>query len=518
MSEPSGTGMGRQIRRTSVVVIAMFAALLVAISIIQVGSADDLRDDPRNRRTQLANQNVNRGPILVAGVPIAYSVPTDEEIAYQRVYANGPLYAPITGRYTLQGENTGLEAAYDDYLTASTGGQFFDQISAVFTGQKPQGAAVETTIDPEIQQAAWDALGDYQGAIVVLEPSTGRVLAMVSKPSYDPNALASHDTAAVDQTFDQLDQDPGKPLINRAMNGDLDPPGSTFKLVVASAALQSGKYSPDSAFPNPASLQLPQSSATIANSNGGTCGGIGSATVTMSQAVIYSCNIPMAELAGELTYVPIKDEAKAYGFCTGFDVARVLEPIEYGCTPQDSLDLTPMYSTPSNYPAVLDAPQTMLSGFGQSSVRASPLQMAMVSAAIANQGVLMEPSLVDSVIAPDQSTLVEIEPKTYGQPISAATAQALTAMMVGNVDGGTGTAAQIEGVSVAGKTGTAENGVDESGAALPYTLWFTGFAPAEAPRAAVAVVVQNGAGLGTEGTSAIAAAIGGQVLRAVISQ
>jgi len=518
MSETGGSGMARQIRRTSIIVITMFTALLVAISVIQVGSADDLRADPRNRRTQLANQNVNRGPILVAGVPVAYSQATGEEVAYQRVYANGPLYAPITGRYTLQGENTGLEAAYDDYLTASTGGQFFDQIIAVLTGQKPQGAAVETTIDPAVQQAAWDALGDYQGAIVVYEPSTGRILAMVSKPSYDPNALASHDTAAVDQAFSALDADPSQPLIDRAMNGDLDPPGSTFKLVVASAALDSGKYTPDSTFPNPASLQLPESDAVISNSNGGTCGGIDSPTVTLTQAIEYSCNIPMAELAAQLGYAPIKDKAHAYGFCFGFDVARILEPISYGCTPQDSLNLTPMYSTYSYYPAYLDAPQTMLSGFGQSSVRASPLQMAMVSAAIANQGVLMQPTLVDSVIAPNQSTLLKNDPKTFGQPISASTASALTAMMVANVESGTGQAAQIDGVTVAGKTGTAENGEDENGNARPYSLWFTGFAPAESPRAAVAVVVQNGAGLGTDGTSAIAAGIGGQVLKAVLGQ
>jgi len=507
--QDDGSGIARNLRRISVVVVAMFASLFVAASVIQVGVADDLRGDERNRRTTLTNQNVNRGPILVQGEPIAYSVATEGEIRYQRVYPNPLLYAPITGRYTLDGLNTGLEAAYDDYLTASTGGQFFDLAGAVLTGREPQGAAVETTIDPMLQQVAWDALGGYTGAVVALEPKTGRILAMVSKPTYDPNLLASHDSASVEAAYDALADDPGEPLINRAMNGDLDPPGSTFKLVVAAAALESGRYTPDSTFPNPGSLQLPQSSSVIYNSSGGACGG--GDTVSLLDAIRLSCNIPMAELAGELGYVPIKDEARQLGFCHSYDVARLHDPIEYGCTPEDNaIDLSPMYSTYSWYPAVLDAPRTMLSGFGQDEVRASPLQMAMVSAAIANGGVLMAPTLVDEVIASDQSQLVTVEPQSLGQPLSTPTAQALTAMMVASVDSGAATNAAIEGVTVAGKTGTAENGAN------PYTLWFTGFAPAEDPQIVVAVVVQEGGGLPQDEqlSSTLSAPVGRAVLEA----
>ena len=507
----TGAGITRSLRRISVVVIAMFAALFVSISVIQVGVADELRGDDRNRRTTLANQNVNRGPILVQGEPIAQSVATDGEIRYQRVYANGPLYAPITGRYTLDGLNTGLEAAYDDYLTASTGGQFFDLANAVLTGREPQGAAVETTIDPYLQQVAWDALGDYTGSVIAIEPATGRILVMVSKPSYDPNLLASHDPDAVEAAYQLLTEDPGEPLINRAMNGDLDPPGSTFKLVTAAAALDSGRFTPDSAFPNPASLQLPQSSAVIYNSSGYSCGG--GDTVTLTDAIRLSCNIPIAELADELGYQPIKSMASALGFCHGYDVARVQPVIEYGCTSFDELDLSPMYSTPSSYPPAPDEPQTMLSSFGQSSVRASPLQMAMVAGAIANQGVLMSPTLVDSVISPDQTPLVTIEPQSLGQPMTTATARAVTAMMVASVDSGAAQNAAIEGVSVAGKTGTAENGAGQ-----PYTLWFTGFAPAESPQIVVAVVVQDGGGLPLDEqlSSTLSAPIGKAVLEAAI--
>ncbi len=506
----SDTRIGRNLRRVSIVVVGMFTALFVAASVIQVGVADELRSDPRNRRTQLTNQNVNRGPILVGGEPIAYSVATDGEIRYQRTYANGPLYAAVTGRYTLDGLSTGLEAAYDDYLTASTGGQFFDIAGAVLTGKEPQGAAVETTIDADLQQVAWDALGDYTGAVIVMEVKTGRILVMVSKPSYDPSLLASHDPEAVEAAYAALDADPSEPLINRTMNGDLDPPGSTFKLVVAAAALESGQYTPESEFPNLSELQLPQSSSVIHNASGGTCGS--GATVTLADAIRLSCNIPMAELADALTYLPIKDEAKQLGFCRGYDVARILAPIEYGCTSYDELDLSPMYSTPSYYPATLDAPQTMLSAFGQSDVRASPLQMAMVSAAIANDGILMAPTLVDSVISPDQSQLVTVEPQVLGQPLSVPTARSLTAMMVASVDSGAAQNAAIEGVSVAGKTGTAENGTN------PYTLWFTGFAPADDPQIVVAVVVQDGGGLPLDEqlSSTLAAPIGKALLEAAI--
>jgi len=483
--------MMKELRRTSIVVLVMIASLFVSTSIIQVVSTEDLRDHPRNSRTFYANVSVNRGPILVEGSPVAYSEPIEGPIAYQRVYANGPLYAPVTGYLTIGQGNTGLEAELNSYLTGATGGQFFDQVTAVLTGQKPQGAAVETTILASVQQAAWDALGDQEGAVFAWEPQTGRILAMVSKPTFDPNELAGHDTAAVIERYNQLLDDPGDPLINRTMNGALDPPGSTFKLVVASAALEHG-YSPDSTMPNPGVLELPQTDAVVYNHSRGRCG-VGE-TVTIFDAIRLSCNIPMAELGRELTYRTIRDQALAFGFDESVNV--------------------PMASTPSVYPRVLDEPQTMLSAFGQSDVRASPLQMAMVAGAIANQGTLMQPKLVEAIIGPDQTTLEAFEPTTFGQPISPATAQALTAMMVASVENGAASDAAIPGLTVAGKTGTAEKGPDD-----PYSLWFVGFAPAEDPRVAVAVVVQDGGGLGQSGSGAeVAAPIGKAVIEAVMAR
>ncbi len=484
--------MNKELKRVSTVVLLMFLSLFLSTTIIQVVTADSLKADGRNARTLYASYSAERGPILVDGQPIAYSQPVDDDYKFQRVYANGPLYAPVTGYLTLNQGNTGIESALNSYLTGTSNDQFFDQINAVLTGQNPKGASVELTIDPAVQQAAWDALGDYQGAVIAIKPKTGEIIAMVSKPTFDPNLLAVHDTDQVIDTYNQLLDDPLDPLINRALAGALDPPGSTFKLVVASAALESGKYTAASEFPNPATLTLPETNFDISNSDEGTCGPGENATI--ATAIRLSCNIPMAELGAQLGYRAILDQANKFGFNESIDV--------------------PLTSTESVYPRVLDAPQTMLSAFGQSDVRASPLQMAMVSMAIANGGTIMKPNLVESVVSSNLTTIQSFQPEVYKQAISRETAAAMTQMMVDAVANGAASNATIDGVAVAGKTGTAQNDGDN-----PYTLWFTGFAPADDPEVVVAVVVQNGGGLGQDGTSSgISAPIGRKVLEAVLGR
>ncbi|TQO19983.1 cell elongation-specific peptidoglycan D,D-transpeptidase [Rhodoglobus vestalii] len=484
--------MNRELKRVSTVVLLMFVSLFISSSVIQVVTADSLQADGRNVRTLYASYSAERGPILVNGEPIALSQPADDEFKFLRVYPQGELYAPITGYLTLNQGNTGIESALNDYLSGSSNDQFFDQVNAILTGQKPTGAAVELTIDPVIQQAAWDALGDYTGAVVAIKPKTGEIIAMVSKPTFDPNELAVHNTGAVIDTYERLLNDPSEPLFNRTLAGPLNPPGSTFKLVAAAAALESGNYTAESAFPNPAELQLPESTFKISNANSGTCGP--GNTATIATAVRLSCNIPMAELGDALGASVIREQANKFGFNESVSV--------------------PLESTPSVYPRALDRPQTMLSAFGQSSVRASPLQMAMVSMAIANSGTLMQPNLVESVVASDLTTIQSFEPTVFSQAISPQTAAALTAIMVAGVNNGAASSARIDGVEVAGKTGTAENGQGE-----PYTLWFTGFAPANDPEVVVAVVVEDGGGLGQSGTSSgISAPIGRQVLEAVLNK
>lgn len=483
--------MNRELKRVSVVVMLMFVALLSSTSIVQAFQADNLSADARNTRTLLDSYSVERGAILVDGDPIAQSMPVDDDYKFLRTYSNGPLYAPITGFIPLNGAPTGLEHALNGELTGNSNAQFFDKISAIVTGVDARGAAVETTIDPVAQQAAWDALGDKTGSVVVLEPKTGRVLAMVSKPSFDPNLLTVHNNTDVTNSYQALLDDPGNPLINRAIN-TLNPPGSIFKLVVVTAALESGNFTPDSEFPNPGTFQLPGTSSIVTNSGGGTCGG--GDTVTIATALRLSCNIPMAELGLQLGDDAIRATAEKFGF--------------------NETSSMPLYVSKSKYPANLDEAQTALSAFGQTDVRVTPLQMAVVSAAIANGGVAMKPNLVDEILAPDLSPLQTFEPEVLRRVMSAETAAKINTMMVADVQDGAASNATIDGVKVAGKTGTAENGSTD-----PYTLWFTGFAPADDPKYAVIVLVEDGGGMGQKGWgNLLAAPVGKKVLEAVLNK
>lgn len=484
--------MNRELRRISIVTLAMFLALFVSTSVIQVFEVDSLRADPRNVRTLYASYSAERGPILVDGRAVAESVAVDSVFEFLRVYPEPALYAPVTGYFTLNQGTTGVEGAFNDFLTGTANEQFLDQLGALVTGQRPRGAAVELTIDPVVQQAAFDAMGDLKGAVIAIEPSTGRILAMVSTPTFDPNRLSAHDTTSVLDAYDQLLADPDDPLINRTISGDLYAPGSTFKTLVAAAAFDSGRFAPTDAFPNPAALPLPLSTAVVRNSSGGTCGT--GATVTIETALRLSCNIPFAELGLALGEDTIADYAERFGF------GEIVE--------------VPMTATPSAFPRGLDDAQLMLSSFGQYDVRVTPLQMAMVMAAIANGGNLMQPTVLDRIIAPDLSIVQQAEPALLSQPISRSTAETMTRLLVDGVSNGVASNARIEGVAVAGKTGTAENGD-----VAPYTLWFTGFAPADNPQVAVAVVVEDGGGRGQSGSgNQIAAPIAKRVLEAVLSR
>ena len=491
--------MNKELRRVSLVVLAMFVALFVSSTYITTFQADALRADPRNSRSLLASYSAQRGPILVGGEPVAQSDPVDDVYEYQRSYPQPELYAPVTGYYTLGQGSRGIEDAMNQYLTGNANSQFFEQMNSLLTGQSPEGATVNLTLDPAVQQAAFDALGSNNGSIVAVEPSTGKILAMVSKQSYDPNPLASHDSAAVKAAYDSLVADPADPLQNKAIEGNLYVPGSTFKLITVAAALESGDYTPESAFPNPSTLTLPGTSTNINNAEGGSCGGGDEATI--ATALRLSCNIPMAQLGRALGADALKEQAQAFGF------------------DDDSIGI-PQSVTPSQFPiedadgAEISDASLMLQSFGQGNDRVTPLQMAMVSAAIANGGTQMDPTLIDSVLNPDLSPVEDFSPTEYGDPISSDTASTMTDMMVDDVADGAASNARISGVDVAGKTGTAENGPGE-----PYTLWFTGFAPAADPEVAVAVVVENGGGQGQSAFgNSVASPIAKKVIEAVLNK
>lgn len=468
----------------------MFVALFVSTSVIQVFAVDSLKANKHNVRVLYESYSTERGAITVDGVPIVTSQPVDDDYSFLRVYANGELYAPVTGFISLNHGSSGLESSLNEELSGTSNAQFFDRLNSLFTGETPKGASVELTLDPVVQQAAWDALGANSGSIVAIEPSTGRIIAMVSKASYDPNQLSAHEAnTTIDERYDALLANPAEPLVNRAIAGDLYHPGSVFKIVMTAAALQGGDYTPESEFPNPGQLQLPQTNVFISNAEGGVCGG--GATATIATALRLSCNIPFAQLGAAMGEQRVGDMAEAFGF--GQDLA------------------IPMTVTPSVYPQGMDAPQLMLSSFGQYDDQVTPLQIAMVSAAVANGGVLMRPTLVDSVTAPNLTVLKQFEPQVFSTPISPEVSATMVQMLVNGVSNGAASNARISGVEVGGKTGTAENGEGE-----PYTLWFTGFAPAVNPQVAIAVVIENGAP--NAFGNLVAAPIAKKVLEAVLSR
>lgn len=495
--------MNKQLKFMSRTVFGMFIVLFFAVTMIQFVQADELRNDALNQRTVMNSYKIERGAILVGGDPIAYSTPTDDEFRFAREYPEGALYAPVTGYFSHTQGMTGLESAMNQDLSGTGDAQFFSRVMNTLTGVKPQGSSVETTINDAAQRAAYNGLVDLgvEGAAVAIDPSTGKILALASTPSFDPTLLSSNDSAEIITNYRQLQDDPNRPLINRAIGGDLYHPGSVYKVVTTAAAIESGEAKPDTEFDNPARLPLPQSNAVIQNEWRGTCGP--GDKVDLEQALIRSCNIPMAELAMSMDRDEIPQTARAFGF---------------------EQDLTiPMPVTPSVAPNPLDDAQAAISAIGQLDVRTTPMQMAMVSAGIANDGVVMQPQLVDQVMTPDLQVERDFSPEEFSRPLSEDSASTLSSMMEKAVSDPNAVAspAAISGVEVAGKTGTAENGLDADGNSLPYTLWFTGFAPLEDPEIAVAVVVADGGGEahGYAGTSGeLPTKIGKQMMEAVLSE
>lgn len=485
--------MNSPLRRLSVVVLAMFVLLMANATWVQYGQAGALNDDPRNVRTIYREYGQDRGPIVVAGEPVAYSEPVDDAFGFQRIYADGPLWAPATGFFSVVFASSGIERTNNDVLNGSDSSLLFQRIQQLFTGGSQQGGSVELTLDPAAQQAAWDALGDQRGAVVALDPETGAILALVSKPSYDPNVLASHDTTAVNEAWQELLNDPGDPMVNRTIAGDLYPPGSTFKLVDLAMILESGEYTPTSEVPAPTVYTPPGTTSGIRNPGGAVCGN--GTTATLTEALRVSCNTPFSALAVQFGEDALQEQAEAFGFNQDLSI--------------------PLRVTPSVFPTDMSEPQLAQAAIGQFDVRATPLQMAMVSAAIANDGVLMRPYLVATERGPNLSVTSETEPSVFSRPISASTASMMTDMMVNVVENGTGYPAQIPGVSVAGKTGTAQSGVD----GVAPTAWFTAFAPADDPQIAIAVVVEEGGDMGDEATGAeVAAPVAAAVIEAVLGE
>ncbi|MGC3953670.1 MAG: penicillin-binding protein 2 [Propionicimonas sp.] len=432
--------MNTPIRRVATAAMVMFTALLLNISAGYLLRTYDLNNRPENRRATDARFARDRGPIMVGNAPIAKSEPVKDKYKFQRSYPSGKLYAPVTGYHSYTYGNRGLERSYAEQLIGVDDSQFLDRLVNLMTGASPRGATVETTLSAAAQRAAWDGLDGRKGAVVAIDTKTGAIRALVTSPSYDPNRLASHDLKAAREAWEELNADKSRPMSNRATQ-EIYPPGSTFKLITAAAALESGMQ-PDTEI-DASPFKLPGSTVVIR----GNCGG---SRITLTDALEVSCNPAFARLGVELGADALRAQAERFGFGDTF--------------------LAEIGSAASRFPEAPDDAQTGMSAIGAFDVAASPLQMAMVAAAIANGGVVMEPYLVERVRAHDLRVISQARPQQHGTAVSATVADSLHDMMVSVVQHGTGRRAQLSGLTIGGKTGTA---VTEG--RRPYA-WFTAFA------------------------------------------
>jgi penicillin-binding protein A len=460
--------MNRPIRLLSIGCILLFLALLLNANFVQFVNAGDLNDNSGNSRVQEAEFSRERGPILVADDPVAQSRPVKDRFEFLRTYSKAKQYAHLTGYYSYIYGSSGVELTQNEILSGSDPRLFVNRVIDLVTSQEPQGGSALLTIDRAAQRAAYQGLldlpGTAEGAVVALEPSTGKVLAMASSPSYNPNRLATHDFSKSDKAWKELNSAPRDPMFNRAIQGRF-PPGSTFKLVTASAALETGNYTPDSAVTGTAVLDLPLTTTNMVNESGGSCGGD---TITLRTALAVSCNTAFADLGMTIGAKRIEEQAQKYGW--GQDVFDDL--------PGD---------VESVFPRNPDEPQTAFSAIGQFDVAATPLQMAMVVSGIANDGVVMKPHLVSQLRSPDLETLEEVEPEELSQAVSPDTAEQMQSMMVSVTNEGTGSTGAIPGIEVGSKTGTAQS----AAARNPYA-WYVSFAPANNPKVAVAAFIEDG--------------------------
>jgi peptidoglycan glycosyltransferase len=469
--------------------MAMIVLLMANLTYVQVVKAGDYRDDPRNQRVLLAEYSRKRGQISASGQVLADSIETDDRLRYQRTYPAGPTYSSVTGFYSVLYSSSGIERAYDGVLNGNDDRLFARRLSDLITGRNPSGGNVVLTIDPAVQQAAYSALTsrNFAGAVVALRPQTGQILAMVSTPTYDPNKLASHSAEDQTATWNRLNDAEPPVLSNRAI-AETYPPGSTFKLIDTAAALQAG-YTPDSPVTAASSITLANTNTDLENFAGTPCGS--GATATLRDALARSCNTAFAELAAQLGEDKIRKQAEA--FHVGQDL-----PL-------------PLPVAPSTIGDIPDTASLQQSAIGQRDVRFTPLQNAMIVAAIANGGEVMAPYLVQQVQSPSLDVLDEATPDRLGRAMPTEVAKTLTDLMVG-AENRTQGGGKITGVQIAAKTGTAEHGTDPK--ATPPHNWYVAFAPAQNPQIAVAVLVENGGDRSLEATGGSRAA---PIGRAVIA-
>ncbi|MEV7871558.1 penicillin-binding transpeptidase domain-containing protein [Streptomyces sp. NPDC088124] len=457
--------MTRCIRRTAVLFLVLLATLLVNAARIQVLDADSLDHNPANRRDTAARYSQQRGDILVDGRAVTGSRDSGQHLRYERTYRHGPLYAPITG-YASQTYGTTLLENAEDPILSGTSPMLapFPFWNDLTRGRRP-GGSVATTVKASVQRAAYEGLAGRRGAVAAVEPFSGRILALVSSPSYDPGLLSGTGPGVTD-AWARLTGGSAQPMLDRAIRGTY-PPGSTFKIVTAAAALDSGTVEdPDAPTEIAEPYVLPGTGTTLPNEAEG-CD-----RASLAYAIQWSCNTVMAGLGVATGLDGMLDTVRKFGF-------------------NDTGIRIPSRVAASNFDTRMSDDELALSSIGQFDTRATPLQMAMVASAVANGGDLKYPYLVDRTLASDGSVVSRTGQRSYARAMQPLTAQRLRTMMIDAVEDGTGRNAAIDGATVGGKTGTAQHGVDNTG--MPYA-WFIAWAQSGTsgrPGVAVAVVVED---------------------------
>jgi len=457
--------VNKPLRRVAIFCGLLMVALMIRGNWLQFAKADELQNDKYNRRVAIERYGQPRGDIIVDGKAITGSAETKgTDFKFKRTYRNGKMWAPVTGFASQAYGATQLEHIHDGILIGDDDRLFFNRTIDMLTGKDRKGGNVVTTLNAKAQKAAYDALGDKKGSAVAIDPRTGAILALVSKPSYDPSSFAGNSSKDAEawQSLQKENND-DEPMLNRALRQTY-PPGSTFKVVTAAAALESGKYDIDDKTDTPDPYRLPQSTTDLGNQGNSPC-----EDASLRVSMQWSCNTVFAKISDELGNEEMIKQAEKFGF--------------------NEEVFVPVRAVESVYPED-NRPQNAMAGIGQASNRATPLQMAMVTAAIANDGKLMEPYMVDQLVAPNLNVIEEHKPREMSQAVSPENAQKLQQMMETVVEKGTGTTARINGVTVGGKTGTAQHGVDNS--ENPYA-WFISYAKAEdgSSPVAVAVVIED---------------------------
>ncbi|WP_061290283.1 peptidoglycan D,D-transpeptidase FtsI family protein [Herbidospora cretacea] len=484
--------MNGTLKRAAVACMVMFGLLMINVNYLGAVKAGDYSTDNRNTRSFYKRYAVDRGWITANNgkTTLAKTVDTkDAEFRYEREYPNGRMYAHVLGFFAPESAR-GIELNENKLLDGSDPDLVVGRLIDFVSKKPPKGASVDLTLIPAAQKVAYDKLraSGKRGAVVALDPKTGAVQVMVSLPTYDPNELAIPDRGKVAAAYNKLADDDTDPLLNRVTEKTY-PPGSTFKVVTAAAFLEADRSrDPETTVPAPQVLDLPGTTAGLPNYGGAACG---SGEVTLRFALERSCNTPFGQIGMDLGWDTMREESAKFG---------IGEPIDF--------DLPTAGTTIG--PEIETAALAQLA-IGQRDNQQTPLQMAQIASAIANSGVLMKPTLINKITDPGGSVIEELKPSQLDEAMSGEVADELKQMMVSVITNGTGTGAQIPGVTVAGKTGTAEAG----DAPAPHA-WFIGFAPAEDPKTAICVFIEAGSAGNDATGGGTAAPLARDVMQAVL--